>query len=31
LLNGGERVTDAAAPEFIPQLIDFAFEFRVAL
>ena len=31
LLDGGERVADAAAPEFVPELVDFAFEFGVVL
>ena len=31
LFNGGQRVVDAAAPEFLPKLVYLAFEFGVAL
>jgi catechol 2,3-dioxygenase-like lactoylglutathione lyase family enzyme len=31
LLNGGEGVANTAAPEFVPELIDLAFEFGVVL
>jgi len=31
LLNGGERIGDAAGPEFVPELVDLAFEFGVVL
>jgi hypothetical protein len=31
LLDGGKRVGDAAAPEFVPELVDLAFEFGVVL
>jgi len=31
LLNGCERIGDAASPELVPELIYFAFEFGVVL
>jgi hypothetical protein len=31
LLDGGERVADATTPEFVPELVDFIFEFGVVL
>jgi len=31
LLDGGERIADATTPEFVPELVDLAFEFGVVL
>ena len=31
LLDGGERIGDAAAPELVPELVDLAFQFGVVL